>query len=131
MMQPRSTRPCSVEENGFALIPTPWGARHPGPPGRSPAKKQVANLPQDVELGMCWSGFCFFIAAVWPAQIVKQTHVFDFLWDGCDLKHESQEQRLLFKAGVVSVNPFNNSQNFRRFAVSQLCQHCLAIPLFQ
>jgi hypothetical protein len=70
--------------NRFALIPKPAGAQHPGPPGRSPAKKQVANLPQEVEMGTGW--FCFFIRAVWQVQIVKPTHVFDFLWDGCESK---------------------------------------------
>jgi hypothetical protein len=33
--------------------------QHSGPPGRSPAKKQVANLPQEVELGTGWFAFLF------------------------------------------------------------------------
>jgi len=31
--------------------------------------------------------FVFFIAAVWPVQIVKPKHFFDFLWGGCETEY--------------------------------------------
>ena len=46
--------------SSFAVNLKPWAAEHPGPPGRSAAKNEVANQPQEVELGTGWFRLLFF-----------------------------------------------------------------------
>jgi hypothetical protein len=51
------------------------------------------------------------------------------LWNAASAK--SQQERFLLKSCVLSVNQFNDPENFRGFAPPQFRQQCLAVWLSQ